>query len=138
MVHNPPIILSQYFLTKLEEDMTMDGKVIPAGTTILFAPQTTAHSVRVPGNKSLFEAWNELSKTDHTHKELESLTTLRALVSQYQSDTLDFLDRVTKLELWATKQGYEYYSNDEVKDLTRFSLYDYVNSANIVRKDGSE
>lgn len=94
-------ILSQYFATVLEKDTTVDGEVIPAGTTVLFAPQTTAHSVRVPGSKSLLEAWPEISKTNHTHPDL-----LKILVG-YQSELIKAMDRLTKLEIWATKNGYQ-------------------------------
>jgi hypothetical protein len=59
--------LCQYLLTTLDRDITVNGETIAAGTQVLLLPQTTAHSVRVPGSQSLLEAWNTLSKTDHTH-----------------------------------------------------------------------
>ena len=117
---NPPKILSQYFLTTLEQDMEIDGAVVPAGTTVLFAPQTTAHSVRVPGGISLFEAWPSLSKAGHKHYELETI------IAGYQNEQIKYLDRVTRLELWAAKEGFapEDYSA-WATDTKTFSLFDY-------------
>ena len=96
-----PRILSQYFSTVIEKDLLLDGEVIPAGTSILFAPQTTAHSVRVPGEQSLLEAWPKLSKEGHSHIEYEKI------LSGYQTEMIKMLDRLTKIELWAASKGYK-------------------------------
>lgn len=60
-------ILSQYNFVTLSHDLVVDGVTIPSGTNVLLAPQTMAQCVRVPGPMSLYEAWDTLSKTDHTH-----------------------------------------------------------------------
>ena len=60
-------ILSQYNFVTLSHDLVVDGITIPSGTNVLLAPQTMAQCVRVPGPMSLYEAWDTLSKTDHTH-----------------------------------------------------------------------
>lgn len=60
-------ILSQYNFVTLSHDLVVDGTTIPSGTNVLLAPQTMAQCVRVPGPMSLYEAWDTLSKTDHTH-----------------------------------------------------------------------
>lgn len=123
---NPPKILSQYFLTTLEKDMEVEGTVIPKGTTVLFAPQTTAHSVRVPGGISLLEAWPSLSKNGHKHYELEEI------IAGFQTEQIKNLDRLTRLEMWAAKEGYapEDYSA-WTKDIDTLSLFDY-NYKNLV------
>lgn len=89
-------ILSKYEFTTLDADLTLsDGTVVPKGTTVMFAPQTTAHSVSVPGKQSLLEAWGTLSKVGHEH------TDLQLALSGYQEQLVRLTDRVTKLE---TKQ----------------------------------
>lgn len=120
MAAAPPKILSQYFLTILDKDTIVDGSVIPKGTTILFAPQTTAHSVRVPGGKSLLEAWPTISKTDHKHYELENL------IANYQSEQIAIIKKLTQLEMWAIDNGYnpDNYALS-VKDINSLSLYEY-------------
>ena len=67
----------------------------------MLAPQTTAHSVRVPGGQSLLEAWSSLSKEGHTHTEMQEL------LSGFQTEQISTSDRLTKLELWATEHGYD-------------------------------
>ena len=94
-------VLSQYMFTVLEEPLALlDGEVIPAGTTVMFAPQTTAHSVRVPGSRSLLEAWDSLSKEGHAH------TGMQALLSKCQTELIVTTDRLTRLEIWAAQNGY--------------------------------
>lgn len=92
--------LCQYIFTSLEHDITVGGKTIPAGTEVLLLPQTTAGSIRVPGNISLAEAWDSLSKEGHSHHDLE------AVLSGYQEQLVRYADRLTKLEIWAVGKGY--------------------------------
>lgn len=95
-------ILAQYAFVTLEASLTLaDGTVLPAGTTVMLAPQTTAHSVRVPGAQSLAEAWDKLSKDGHAHPDMQ------ALLSQYQTALIQSSDRLAKLEIWAAQNGYD-------------------------------
>lgn len=94
-------ILAQYMFVTLEKPLVVGGVTIPAGTTVMLAPQTTAHSVRVPGGQSLLEAWPSLSKEGHTH------TDMQELLSGFQAEQISTSDRLTKLELWATEHGYD-------------------------------
>lgn len=94
-------ILAQYMFVTLEKPLAVGGVTIPAGTTVMLAPQTTAHSVRVPGGQSLLEAWPSLSKEGHTH------TDMQELLSGFQTEQISTSDRLTKLELWATEHGYD-------------------------------
>ena len=94
-------ILAQYMFVTLEKPLVVGGVSIPAGTTVMLAPQTTAHSVRVPGEQSLLEAWPSLSKEGHTH------TDMQELLSGFQTEQISTSDRLTKLELWATEHGYD-------------------------------
>lgn len=94
-------ILAQYTFVTLEKPLVVGGVTIPAGTTVMLAPQTTAHSVRVPGEQSLLEAWPSLSKEGHTHTEMQ------ALLSEYQTALITATDRLTRLETWASEQGYD-------------------------------
>ena len=94
-------VLSQYMFIVLEAPLALPGgEVIPAGTTVMFAPQTTAHSVRVPGSRSLLEAWDSLSKEGHTH------TGMQKLLSECQTELIVTTDRLTRLEIWAAQNGY--------------------------------
>ncbi|MCI7617578.1 MULTISPECIES: hypothetical protein [Desulfovibrio] len=94
-------ILAQYMFVTLEKPLVVGGVSIPAGTTVMLAPQTTAHSVRVPGGQSLLEAWPSLSKKGHTH------TDMQELLSGFQTEQISTSDRLTRLELWATEHGYD-------------------------------
>ncbi|WP_418236529.1 hypothetical protein [Desulfovibrio sp.] len=94
-------ILAQYMFVTLEKPLVVGGVSIPAGTTVMLAPQTTAHSVRVPGGQSLLEAWPSLSKEGHTH------TDMQELLSGFQTEQISTSDRLTRLELWATEHGYD-------------------------------
>ena len=94
-------ILAQYMFVTLEKPLAVGGVTIPAGTTVMLSPQTTAHSVRVPGGQSLLEAWPSLSKEGHTH------TDMQELLSGFQTEQISTSDRLTKLELWATEHGYD-------------------------------
>lgn len=94
-------ILAQYMFVTLEKPLVVGGVSIPAGTTVMLAPQTTAHSVRVPGEQSLLEAWPSLSKEGHTH------TDMQELLSGFQTEQISTSDRLTRLELWATEHGYD-------------------------------
>lgn len=94
-------ILAQYMFVTLENPLVVGGVSIPAGTTVMLAPQTTAHSVRVPGGQSLLEAWPSLSKEGHTH------TDMQELLSGFQTEQISTSDRLTRLELWATEHGYD-------------------------------
>ena len=88
-------ILAQYMFVTLEKPLAVGGVTIPAGTTVMLAPQTTAHSVRVPGGQSLLEAWPSLSKEG------------QELLSGFQTEQISTSDRLTRLELWATEHGYD-------------------------------
>lgn len=93
--------LCQYLLTTLERDLALDdGTTLPAGTEVLLLPQTTAHSVRVPGRKSLAEAWDTLSKTGHAHPEDQRN------LADYANQLLRYADRLAALESWAARNGY--------------------------------
>lgn len=93
--------LCQYLLTTLERDLTLDdGTTLPAGTEVLLLPQTTAHSVRVPGNQSLAEAWDTLSKAGHAHPEDQRN------LADYEAQLLRYAERLTALEAWAARNGY--------------------------------
>lgn len=93
--------LCQYLLTTLERDVSLpDGSVIPAGSDVLLLPQTTAHSVRVPGSQSLAEAWPQLSKTGHAHP------VEQAQLADFAAQLVRCADRLTGLESWAIQQGY--------------------------------
>ena len=94
-------ILAQYMFVTLEKPLVVGGVSIPARTTVMLAPQTTAHSVRVPGGQSLLEAWPSLSKEGHTH------TDMQELLSGFQTEQISTSDRLTRLELWATEHGYD-------------------------------
>ena len=94
-------ILAQYMFVTLEKPLVVGGVSIPAGTTVMLAPQTTAHSVRVPGGQSQMEAWPSLSKEGHTH------TDMQELLSGFQTEQISTSDRLTRLELWATEHGYD-------------------------------
>lgn len=95
-------LLAQYSFITLEEPLHLEnGTKLPAGTRVMLVPQTTAHSVRVPGEMSLLEAWPLLSKTDHAH------TDLQALLSQYQTELIAATDRLTRLEIRAARDGYD-------------------------------
>ena len=91
--------LCQYLFVKLEQNMGIGGKTIPAGTEVLLLPQTTAESVRVPGNMSLAEAWNTFSRVGHVHNYDE-------LIAGYQEQLTRWADRLTSLEAWAVDRGY--------------------------------
>ncbi len=94
-------IVSQYTFVVLEKPLTLPtGEVLPAGTKVMFAPQTTAHSVRVPGAKSLLEAWDDLSKTGHEHSDLQ------ATLATYQAELARMADRLTKQELLTAQNGH--------------------------------
>ena len=95
-------LLAQYSFVTLEEPLTLDnGTELPAGTQVMLVPQTTAQSVRVPGEQSLLDAWPSLSKAGHEH------TDMQALLSEYQTALIATTDRLTKLETWAASNGYE-------------------------------
>ena len=47
-------LLAQYSFTTLEEPLTLEnGTTLPVGTRVMLVPQTTAHSVRVPGSMAV-------------------------------------------------------------------------------------
>ena len=99
--------LCQYLFAKLDKDMVIGGKKIPAGTEVLLLPQTTAESVRVPGNMSLADAWALLSKVGHTHDYDD-------LLSGYQEQLTRYADRLTSLEVWAAGRGYALSEKDNI------------------------
>ncbi|HJA09054.1 MAG TPA: hypothetical protein H9962_07690 [Candidatus Mailhella merdigallinarum] len=95
-------LLAQYSFTTLEEPLTLEnGTTLPVGTRVMLVPQTTAHSVRVPGDRSLLEAWPSLSKEGHVH------TDMQILLSGYQTELIEAADRLTRLETWAAQNGYD-------------------------------
>lgn len=95
-------LLAQYSFITLEDPLILgNGTTLPAGTRVMLVPQTTAHSVRVPGDQTLLEAWPLLSKTNHVH------TDMQTLLSQYQTELIAATDRLTSLETWAAQNGYD-------------------------------
>lgn len=95
-----PLKLAQYIFADLAEDLTINDQLIPAGTSVCILPQTTAHSVRVPGNRSLLEAWSTLSTTDHSHNDH-----LLALAG-FEEQLVLALRRLNTLEVWAAENGF--------------------------------
>lgn len=94
-------MLCQYLLTTLETDWVLEnGTVLPAGTEVMLLPQTTAHSVRVPGGLSLAEAWPSLSRQGHEHP------VFQAQLAEYAAQLVRYADRLTRLESWALEQGF--------------------------------
>ena len=91
--------LCQYLFATTDRDLVIGGRTIPAGTEVLLLPQTTAESVRVPGNMSLAEAWGALSKVGHVHD-------YDGLIAGYQEQLTRWADRLTRLEAWASDLGY--------------------------------
>ena len=94
------VVKTGQFIT-LDRSLTLpNGTVLPKGSTVMCVPQTTAHAVRVPGNKSLLAAWSSLSKVGHTHPDYQSA------LAGFQTELTRWADRTTKLETWAAEKGY--------------------------------
>ena len=91
-------VLCQYLFATTDRELVIGGRTIPAGTEVLLLPQTTAESVRVPGNMSLAEAWDALSRVGHVHN-------YDALIAGYQEQLTRWADRLTSLENWAADRG---------------------------------
>lgn len=102
-------VLCQYIFADLKRDLAINGgQTIKAGTRVLLLPQTTAQSVRVPGNMNLAEAWESLSKDGHTHPDDQET------LAGYQTELIRLSDRLTAIEAWAVRNGYEAPSTDIV------------------------
>lgn len=71
-------------------------------------PQTIAACVLTPDGTSLARAWKNISKTGHTHSDLEGiLAGCQALLARYA-------ERLAALELWATEKGYTLPDNENL------------------------
>lgn len=93
--------LCQYIFATLGRDLVVGGKTIKAGTEVQLLPQTTAQSVRVPGDTSLAEAWPSLSRVGHAHADDQKN------LADYQAQLVRCADRLTKIEAWAAKNGWQ-------------------------------
>ncbi|MBQ7609102.1 MAG: hypothetical protein IJU76_14225 [Desulfovibrionaceae bacterium] len=70
----------------LEKDMKVNGKTIPAGTTMVFYPMTVDRGVMI-GDQSLEDLWGTLSKVGHIHRNFSTSTT--AAATQTKTVTVD-------------------------------------------------
>lgn len=68
-------LLSHSMLCRIESDLTLSsGKTVPAGTTVLILPETTASCVLTPDGDSLEAAWPTISRAGHSHAEVFDLS----------------------------------------------------------------
>jgi len=119
-------VLANVFSYTAARDLTLaNGTVIPAGTTIILVPHTTARAVTygeqsletyLPGlEAALADYQTELINFTARQTNFESVVPeLEHSVGGYQAELINLTDRLTALETvmaellsWAKAQGYE-------------------------------